>query len=183
MALIVEDGTGVTGANSYVSLEDVNEYHAARGNTAWADAASSPDEAREGAIVRATQYIDAKYRLRWPGTRKAGRSQRLEWPRSDATDIYGEVIADDSVPQEVADATAEAALREVTAPGSLMPDYVASEKVISETIGKLSVTYSDKLISSGANSVLPVISIIDGILAPILGEQQLWLFGTARRGN
>lgn len=33
MALVVEDGTGIDGAESYVTLEYLNAYHLARGNS------------------------------------------------------------------------------------------------------------------------------------------------------
>jgi hypothetical protein len=36
MALIVEDGTGLANAESYVSVADATTYHANIGNTAWA---------------------------------------------------------------------------------------------------------------------------------------------------
>ena len=35
MALVVEDGTGIDGAESYVTLEYLNAYHLARGNSKW----------------------------------------------------------------------------------------------------------------------------------------------------
>jgi hypothetical protein len=182
VAFIVEDGTVVVGANSYVSLEYAATYLAARGYTLWADMAS-PGDAQESALIIATSYIDTVYRFRFPGTRKMGRGQRLEWPRADAEDIYGDVIADDVIPTELMDAVCEAAIRQLTTPGSLLPDYVASEKVISEKVGDLSVTYSDKAVSSGLESVIPVISVIDGILEPILTAQVSFIFGSTTRSN
>ena len=35
MSLVVEDGSGKSNANAYVSLEDCDGYHADMGNTAW----------------------------------------------------------------------------------------------------------------------------------------------------
>ncbi len=43
MALTVEDGTVVAGADSYLSVADANEYHQSRGNTAWLDLAGVID--------------------------------------------------------------------------------------------------------------------------------------------
>jgi len=37
MSLIVEDGTGKSTSESYISVADASTYHAARGNTLWAD--------------------------------------------------------------------------------------------------------------------------------------------------
>ena len=35
MALIVEDGSGVAGADSYLSVADADGHHADRGNAGW----------------------------------------------------------------------------------------------------------------------------------------------------
>ena len=37
MAIVTEDGTGKADAESYISVADASTYHAARGNTEWAD--------------------------------------------------------------------------------------------------------------------------------------------------
>jgi hypothetical protein len=181
MTFLVEDGYGLPGANAYLTVDDATTYHVANGNAGWASEGSSPSDALEAAIVRASSYIDRTYRARFPGSRKNGRAQGLEWPRLRAKDIYGEAIGDSEVPLEVRMATAEAALRELQAPGSLSPDYVASEKVVSERVGPLAVTYSDKLSSSGPGSTTPVVSIIDGILEPIIGAKSQVLFGPSTR--
>lgn len=55
MALTVETGIGVAGADSYDSLAAVDAFHAARGNTAWAAADAA---AREAALREATDYLD-----------------------------------------------------------------------------------------------------------------------------
>jgi hypothetical protein len=188
MAFLVEDGYGLASANAYATVEFVDEYHTDRNNTSWPSVAASPAspdenlEAKQAAIVRASAIIDARYRAKFPGTRKNGRSQGLEWPRSDAEDTYDQVIPDTEVPIEVQQATAEAAIREYLSPGSLAPDFVSSQKVVSERVGALAVTYSDKQTTSGSEAVTPIISIIDGILAPIIGTSQQFLFGSSGRG-
>lgn len=48
MALVVEDGTGINGAESYVTLEYLNAYHSARGNSKWDDYL---DEEKEAAAL------------------------------------------------------------------------------------------------------------------------------------
>jgi hypothetical protein len=79
MALIVENGTGLANAESYVSVADATTYHANRGNAAWAALAS--DTVREQLLRRATDYMMQTYRLRWNGTRVNG-VQALDWPRA-----------------------------------------------------------------------------------------------------
>lgn len=75
MSLIVEDGTGLPDAESYVSVADATDYHAARGNVAWAAATLSQQEI---ALRVATDYLDSRYV--WRGTRRTIH-QALLFPR------------------------------------------------------------------------------------------------------
>lgn len=75
MALIVEDGTGLATAESYVSVSDADAYHVSFGNTDWAGYST---EQKEIALRRATVYIDSNYTFAGEKYRLA---QRLEWPR------------------------------------------------------------------------------------------------------
>lgn len=158
MPLTVEDGTVVAGADSYVALNAANGYHSARGNSAW----SGTDTVKEAALRRATAYIDMAYRARFPGVRREGREQPLQWPREDAIDVRGEEIADDEIPQEIKDAVCEAALREIAEAGSLMPDLERGGQIKSVKAGSVTVEYIE-----GA-SVRTSFQIIDGILGDIL---------------
>ena len=54
VALVVEDGTGLTGANAYVSAADFAAYFAGRGVT-------PPPFDTVTAILRATQYLQSHY--------------------------------------------------------------------------------------------------------------------------
>jgi hypothetical protein len=106
MTIIVEDGTGLADAESYISVGDANTYHAARGNTDWA---ALSDADKESALRRATDYMLQAYRSRWSGQR-ATSTQALDWPR------YGVIVdwfelSSDVVPVAVERACAELALR------------------------------------------------------------------------
>lgn len=103
MALTVEDGTGLSGATSYISVANADTYHAARGRSDWADAAPGD---KESVLVRATSYLDSVYRHRFVGTRGSS-TQALEWPRTGVCDENGTEI--DDVPTDVSNATAELA--------------------------------------------------------------------------
>src|SRR5688572_6043385 len=96
MPLVVEDGTGLANADSYVSLAQADAYHITLGNTGWA----GTNELKEQALRRATRYIDFFYYDRWSGVRLNGRDQALQWPRIDAVDIDNEEILEDEVPIE-----------------------------------------------------------------------------------
>lgn len=78
MAVIVEDGTIVAGANSYASVDDANEYLTARNRAAWASADNS---LKEAAILQATDYIELRYGHLFIGEVKDKDNQVLSWPR------------------------------------------------------------------------------------------------------
>lgn len=135
MAFTVEDGTVVSGANSYCLESQFETYCDNRGIVP-----ESGDV--EQALVRGTFYVDAHYRRRFPGTRASGRDQELEWPRSDATDLDGETIDSDIIPVEIRNAVCEAALRELETPGSLSPDLKRGGLISSVTAGSVAVTFA-----------------------------------------
>lgn len=162
-------------ANFYGTVDGFFAYCTSLGY-AVSSYSPSPSEVVEAALMRGSAYIDGKYRSRFPGKRTSGRSQPREWPRIDAIDASGETIADDETPVEIQYATYEAAFRELTTPGSLMPDYVATERVQSERVGDLSVTYANSTIMRASDS-WPVIGVIDGILGPLLVSTTSPLFG------
>lgn len=118
MALVVEDGTGLSTANAYVSLVFVDAYHVDRNHTAWVDFIT---QEREAAVVRATDYIDKRFGRRFVGFRSRG-TQALEWPRLDALDDDGYLLS--NVPFQVEKACAEYAMRAILL-GVLAPDPVS----------------------------------------------------------
>lgn len=154
MSLIVEDGSIVTGAESYISVTDASTYHTARGNAAWAALAS--DTVREQCLRKATDYMEQVYRSRWQGCR-VGETQALSWPRYDV-EVEGYAIDSDVVPDAVKRACAELALKVSSA--ELLADQ--SQGVLSEQVGPIAVTY-DK--SSPQRVRYPA---IDAVLSPYL---------------
>jgi hypothetical protein len=154
MSLIVEDGTIVPGAESYISVADASTYHTARGNTAWA--ALATDALREAALRRATDYMRQAYRSRWQGY-KVNEDQALDWPRYDV-EVEGYAVDSDIVPTEIKNACAELALRASAA--DLNPDL--TQGVLSEQVGSIQVTY-DK-----ASPQFTRYRAIDAILSPYL---------------
>lgn len=77
MAFTVEDGSVVSGANSYLSVADADTYHSDRGNSLWTGATA----VKQAALIRATDYIEQKYTGRWIGE-LVEHDQALQWPRS-----------------------------------------------------------------------------------------------------
>jgi len=108
MALIIPPAAGAT---SLCSVAAADAYHAARANAAWAALAT---EAKEAALIRATDYLGGTYGQRWKGYRVSAE-QTLDWPRYDVA-VNGYLVASDAVPAAVANACAELALRASSGP-------------------------------------------------------------------
>lgn len=141
MSLIVENGTVVAGAESYLAVTDADTYHANRGSAAWAALTTT---AKEQALRQATDYMVEVYRHAWTGYRFTA-TQALDWPRSyvpipDAVSGYGPyeaMVAPNIVPTEVKNACAILALK--ASAGDLMPDLAQNK--IRQKIGPLEVEY------------------------------------------
>jgi Putative DnaT-like ssDNA binding protein len=108
MALIVEDGTGMKTAESYLAVADADQYHRDHHNVEWADQVL---EAKEAALRYATWWLDGQFR--WIG-RLTKFDQALGWPRIlgieyvSAFDEEGRLVT--GVPMRVQHAVAEIAL-------------------------------------------------------------------------
>lgn len=98
MAIIVEDGTNVTGANSYVNVADCKAYLDLRGYTEWGF-----EVIQEESLLRAADYIERKYKLLWKGI-TTGSDQPLTFPRSGIIDENGRTLSSVVIPQELIDA-------------------------------------------------------------------------------
>jgi len=146
MALVVEDGTGLSNSNSYVSVLFVTTYLTDRANeTAWLLLTTAQQEA---SVIKATDYIDRKYNGLWFGSQKAS-TQSLAWPRVNAEDIEGNIIASDSIPSQLEKAAAEAAIKASTE--DLLPDLERGGSIKSEKKKVGSIEKSTEYFS-GANT-------------------------------
>lgn len=150
MAFIVEDGTGLSNATSYVSVADADAYATDRGDTTWAALST---ENKEIALIKATDYIDKNYT--WLGTKNT-REQALQWPRTDVVDANGFDIPSDEVPIEVKNATIEAAL--ISGAGNDL--YEATQIVKKEKVDVLEVEYLENGYIGSFQSKYPLIDDI-----------------------
>ena len=99
MALIVEDGTLVSGANSYVSLADAQKYLDDRGDTTVIT---------EGLLLRAADYINS-FRLRFRGFKQTPLTSSMQWPRAYAV-IDDYLIPPSVIPDVIPSAQIETAI-------------------------------------------------------------------------
>ena len=156
MALIVEDGSGLSTSESYATVAYANTYHYNRGNTTWA--AFTP-AVKEQLLRKATDYMLQEYRAKWKGTRVLD-TQALDWPREYVYIDNANDIDSDIVPTEVQKACCEFALR--SNDGALLED--ASRVTILEKVDVLEVEYSD----NGNSSNYVRYAAIDKMLEPYL---------------
>lgn len=180
MALNVETGTGSPTSESYETIENAAAYAAARG-LSFSISGAPAIALAEQAMRRATTWLDGAYRGRFSGWRKNRREQALEWPRSGASDQDCNAIADDEIPVEIKHATIEAAVRELAKPGSLSPDVTPGKIKKSVAIsGAVAVEYA--VGAADVQDQRPVMTVVDGILAPLLGSRASSIVGeTVRR--
>lgn len=140
MALVTEDGTAKSDAESYCSVADADTHHAARGITNWATLSTGE---KEQALRRATEFMLQLYRPLWAGYRKTD-TQALDWPRYNVPKLdaaggatFAPYYSDSVVPVEVRKACAELALR--AAAGPLLDDQ--GREVVEQTVGPITTKY------------------------------------------
>lgn len=153
--LVVEDGTGKTDADAYVSAADATAYHVKHGSPAAWTAAT---EAQKDAAIRAaTVYLDAK--MAWVGV-VANDDQSLGWPRAEAYDSEGREQEWDIVPQRVEDACSYLALVHLSS--ALDATQARGGDIKREKVGAVEVEYMDRAVPGTA---LPFVRQIVGGLA------------------
>jgi hypothetical protein len=111
MALTAEDGTGLPDANSYVTPDEADVILTA--NASWTDLDS---DAKEAALIAATEYLDTRFR--WYGNTLT-ENQALLWPRTRNYDNRGRIIPPGTIPRQLKQATAQLAAVNVEDPAAL----------------------------------------------------------------
>lgn len=208
-AIIVEDGTGIAGANAYVNLADADAYLVAR--NIWAATPVEPAPvvedgegeeqpagtsdaavvaAKEAAIIRAADALNV---LKWIGEAKLFPDSLMAWPREDAVLPGGAKVTDDSIPAAVVRANIELAgliysgaadpLAPVERGGKIISKSESFKEGNLDVIGgdakSYSVTYAD---AAPVETYLPAVY---GLLRPYLLEvpgQGGMVFGRAVQG-
>lgn len=133
MSIVVEDGTGLSNAESYLSVSGADSYHTNRGNDSW----TGSDAVKEQALRKATEYLDNHYQ--WIGDIYL-TTQTLNWPRTFAYDSQGRAV-NNIVPSKVENAAAELALLALSE--DLVPVTTSSDYAKREKVGDLEIEYRD----------------------------------------
>lgn len=103
--IIVEDGTGLSSANSYVTLEEADAYFESHAFYAdnWEELGAID---KERLLVTASRQLDAL--VTWRGF-IVFSAQGLGWPRSGVIDDEGRLVARDYIPSQIKEAVCELA--------------------------------------------------------------------------
>lgn len=107
MALIVENGTGLSTAESFISVTAADTRHSNLGNTNWATLSTAQ---KEEALRRGTIYMEQAYRDRWQGNRHV-TTQALSWPRNGVVVDGFITVESNIVPADIANACADLAFK------------------------------------------------------------------------
>lgn len=131
MALVVEDGTGVDGANTYVTRAGYIAYAAARG------VEINDDDPADYQLIKAMDYLSG---LNWKGQVLVA-FQPLPWPRQFVY-IGADVFPTDEVPKDVV--SAQCALAMILDAGFDIAPVFSGGLVTEDTVGPITTKYSDK---------------------------------------
>lgn len=157
VSLIVEDGSCVPSANSYVSLEYADEYMRNTGKTSWA---SLDSDVRKAYLINATRYIDRIYsQIGWKGQKKYHRRQALCFPRVELFDKDGDEVL--GIPEELKQAVCEAGFIATTT--TLFTVSSASGEVKKKKAETLEIEYFSS--SDSEKDYISRFSILDSLLA------------------
>lgn len=130
MALVIEDGSVVTGANSYASAAGLSSYMSDRG-LFLGGLNGSPEQI----LLTAMSYIEAQNYLGTKGT----KAQPLQFPRAGLY-IDGFLVDEDEIPAELVFAQYETAIA-IDAGNNPLANLERATK--SEKVGDIAVTYAD----------------------------------------
>lgn len=154
MALVVEDGTIVTDANTYADVQDLEAYAEDRGVTL-----PSTTEKKEQLLIQAMDFIEAR-RAQFKG-QKVDADQRLQFPRKNLF-VDGVAVAEDTIPREIRYAQMQAAIEAMDA--DLAPSQV-EPPVRQENVGPIMTIYGSSAADPWPGPSFPK---IDAWLDPLL---------------
>ncbi len=165
MTFIIEDGTIVTNANSYVTLAEIKAYAVARNITL------GTDPVIESQSVLAVDYLESK-RTQYQGS-KVSELQELQFPRYNVK-IDGFDIAETSIPNNLKKAQCQLIVEQANG-GVLMPTQLEAA-VKKEVVGPIETEYA---VSVGAINQ-PVFSAVDALLEPLFNTSSGFSLTTVR---
>lgn len=161
MALVKEDGSGVSGANTYATAADLTSYAAARGITIPSDTAE-----KERLLTLAMDAIESLENT-FLGAR-SDPTQDLSWPRYDETTDDGsitlsnnQVVEMDSIPKQLITAQCQLACDQQSAEYFTLS---TGQVVIEDTVGPLTTKYAAP-VDGGGDGISTSFTKFDAIIS------------------
>lgn len=148
--IVIEDGSSVEGANSFVSLDIVKAYMLSRGVVSPAS-----DEAIKAVMIKACDYLLSKEK--YLSGDRVDENQPLVFPRV-GYKINGKTAEDNTIPTYLKSAQCQVVLELLTG-NNLLTNFMSSN-VKREKIGPIETEY----FSSKTAAKLPV---VDALLKPL----------------
>ena len=165
MAFSVEDGSGLSGANSYCTVAEADSYFKDRATTSLAKQwLAATTQEKQSALVVASDYIEVRFSKLLPG-HKVNNTQGLVFPR------IGTNGFDSSIPYLLKRAVCEYGVRALSAP--LAPDVQTpgiSTFVKKKKLGPLETDYG--VVSQGIGSTITkfiLYPVPDSLMFNLLG--------------
>lgn len=136
----------------------------------------------EAALLLSSEWLDDQYGAVWTGYPTDGFTQTRYWPRASATTntFPQHVFADTDIPDNVVEATYEAAFRELTTTGALRKDFTPSKYNKVAISGAMSVEYDTSTRSADVQLQIPV---IESLMVPLLDESSQGSFSFHSGGS
>jgi hypothetical protein len=154
VTIIVEDGSGVEDANSYVSVEDVRTYATQRGVTLPSD-----DDELAALVIKAADFIES-FACDFQGA-KTDCEQAMQWPRTGVVVCCNE-IASNVIPKELKKAQCASVLA-ANEGIVLQPNITPESYVVEETVGPITTKFADP----SKVGISPRFTGVDALLKPL----------------
>lgn len=159
IAIIVEDGSIVVGANSYVTVADAIDYAASRG------VVLSAGDPTAILLIKAMDYLEAQS---YSGLR-TDASQELDFPRT-RSDYCGKPVTDDAnahiIPKQLKVAQMQLAM--IASDGTELMPISDGRVMTKQVVGPIETDWAAANISNN-----PIFPIIDKLLAGLIGGNSL----------
>lgn len=161
MALIVEDGSGVPGANSYDTVANATSYAADRGITLPSDTTGTVT----AWLILGTDYLES-FTERYVG-RPASFAQALSWPRQCVEFGPDNPFPDNEIPTQLVAALDQCVIAQfqgiVLQP---LVDHTQGGYVIEDKVDVLITKFSERIGTTSSPLLPTVMSLLQTLLIP-----------------
>lgn len=173
ITIVVEDGTGLPNANSYIDSAFMQEYDTLNGTTLWCDNVSK----QKVALVQSAKFLDLRYQSWYPGV-PFSSEQGLLYPRQRGCSPC-RTLESSGVPIQLKKAQAELVLMYLRDPASLDLNANSKRDIQSETysVGGGAVSKSVTYFKPQSASAF---SVVDAFVRQLNTNKVKWMVPIVR---